>query len=57
MEMKETLLINNHTEKGMAGQEEIPLFRNPSISGAVESKWSPLRNPEMRIVREWGIGG
>jgi hypothetical protein len=30
---------------------------NPSISGAVESKWSPLRNLEMRIIREWGIGG
>jgi hypothetical protein len=30
---------------------------NPSVSGTVESEWSPLRNLEMRIIREWGIGG
>jgi hypothetical protein len=35
----------------------IEFFHIFSVSGAVGSKQSLLRNLEMRIIREWGIGG
>jgi hypothetical protein len=43
--------------KGSGGRDGDMAGCNPSVSGAVESKWSPLRNLEMRIIREWESAG